>query len=169
MPPATPEPQGQPWIEIHDEEVTASALQEAIETRLQARPSQWSSEHLTFPTFGYAAPLPEPPPGVHQFTTLHHHLRQLNQMPPPDTTPLLVESPALRVPILGRLWRQIRGQAHQLVLFYVNRLAARETAVTNHTVSALNELTRLAQQQQAEIDQLRAELRRWQPPTDDES
>ncbi len=171
MPPATPEPDTQPeaaWLEIHDEDVTAVALQAEIEARLQARQAAGDTPPRAFPVFGYAAPLPQPPPGVHDFTTLHHHLRQLDQMPAPETGPLLAESPALRTPLLGRLWRQIRGQAHQLVLFYVNRLAAQETAVNNHTRSALNELTRLTQRQQAEIDELRAELRRLQPSADDE-
>lgn len=169
MPPTAPEPEEIPWIVLHDDEVTAVSLMAEIETRLAARQEQSGDAPRRFPTFGYAAPQPEPPGGVHDFTTLHHHLRQLNQMPAPDTAPLLVESPALRVPVLGRLWRQIRGQAHQLVLFYVNRLAARETAVTNHTISALNELTRLTQRQQAEIDALRAEIERRQHPTDHES
>lgn len=155
------EPPG--WITIEDEELTAAALETAVAQRLAERRAAlgWPSP-VDFPTFGYLSPMPEKPPQGAVSQSLYHHLRQLNEMEAPETASVLLPSPATRVPILGRLWAVVREQAHQLILFYVNRTLAHETAVNTHTLNALNELTRLAQSQQEEINRLQKELEQLQ-------
>ncbi|MCP4423325.1 MAG: hypothetical protein GY803_02425 [Chloroflexi bacterium] len=149
------------WIVMADEEMTTAALETAVEKRLaERRTTLGRPSPVDFPAFGYRTPMPEPPASGAVSQTLHHHLRQLNRMEPPETTPVLIPSPATRIPILGRLWAVIREHAHRLVLFYVNRASARETAVNNHIMNALNELTRLAQSQQDEIRRLQKEIDR---------
>jgi hypothetical protein len=146
----------QSWIVIEDEELTAAALETAVENRVaQRRTALGQPPSLDLPMFGYTSPMPE---RITTSKTLYHHLRQLNEMEPPDTTSILAPSSATKVPILGRLWATIREQAHQLVLFYVNRALAYETVINNHKLSTLNELARLTESQQAEIRRLQEEV-----------
>lgn len=149
------------WISIHDSEWTA----ERLTAVLSQRAAQTAAEHgpiaLLFPTFGYRSDFPEPE-GRPLNPGLYHHLKLANDLPPPATEPLLAPSPATRVPLLGRLWQAVRGQFHGLILFYVNRYASHEAQLDNHLVSVLNELTRTVAAQQAEIEALRAEVRRLQ-------
>ena len=153
----------QSWIVIADEEITAVALETAVEQRIiERRALLGRPPMLDLPAFGYLSPMPEMPENNPVSKTLYHHLRQLNEMAAPDTASVLAPSPAIRVPLLGRLWATIREQAHQLVLFYVNRALAYETVVNNHTVNTLNELTRLTQSQQEEILRLQAEIEQLQ-------
>lgn len=141
-----------PWIKLTDETLSAADLEAQVEARLAQR----EPLAVDFPRFGHVAPFPEPDrPWA---PTLFYHLQQLNEMPPPATDPILAASPAQRVPLLGRFWSLIRRQAHALVLFYVNRAVAEHTRAHNHTLSVLNELTRIADAQQAEIERLRAAL-----------
>lgn len=153
----------QPWIEIHDEFLTSEALVAEIEKRVAARRAELGPVNLIFPTFGHISTLPEPPAGRAYNPNLYHYLKQANQAPPPSVEPVLAPSPATRVPILGRLWGMIRGEMHNLILFYVNRMAGDQNRLNIDLISALNELTREIQAQQAEIDRLRTELQRRDP------
>ena len=76
----------------------------------------------------------------------------------PETAPVLAASAATQLPLFGRLWKLVREQAHQLVLFYVNRLVAHQTNVDRHLVSVANELTREIQEQQEQIRALQEEV-----------
>lgn len=158
----------EPWIDLNDPHVTPGALAETVAARVAERRAAHGAPRLDFPAFGYVAAMPEIDPA--RAPTLAHHLRHLNDLPAPPVEPVLALSPATRVPVFGRIWSLIRAQAHALVLFYTSRLAAHQTQAHNHTVSALNELTRLTLAQQAEIDRLRAEVERLRaspPPGDD--
>ena len=106
--------------------------------------------------------MPQPPAENDYSATLYHHLQQLNEIEMPETTPLLVPSPSTRLPLLGPLWQTIRRSAHELVLFYVNRHIAHNSILHNHLINILNEQTRLMQQQQAEIEQLRKDVQSLQ-------
>lgn len=148
------------WIEIHDAEVSSAELARLAATRAQQRRDEEGPAAIDFPPFGATGGDPEEGTAGDAVTRLHFFLRQLDQVPPPETQPTLAASPATRVPVLGRLWQLIRQQAHNLVLFYVNRSAARNAAVERHVGSALNELAALAQAQQAEIERLGEEVAR---------
>ncbi len=68
----------------------------------------------------------------------------------------------LQMPLIGRLWQRLRAAAHQLVVFYVNRLAGAQGAFNREifgTVAALVEdLDRARVDRDAEIAALRAEV-----------
>jgi cell division protein FtsB len=46
------------------------------------------------------------------------------------------------VPLVGRIWLDVRRQFHQLVVFYVNMLAGKQVAVNEYLVRTLNHLVR---------------------------
>ena len=148
------------WLEIHDSEWSSARLVAEIEERVRKRRDELGAIQPLFPTFGHLSEFPEPPGNGRAVNpNLYYHLRRANEMDAAPTEPVLVPSPATRVPILGRLWRLVRAQFHGLILFYVNRLAAHDARLNNHLISTLNELTRVAQAQQEEIHRLKARIR----------
>jgi hypothetical protein len=46
------------------------------------------------------------------------------------------------LPLIGGLWQRVRGQAHSLVVFYVNRLAGLQGVFNREVVAALSVLVR---------------------------
>lgn len=91
--------------------------------------------------------------------TIDHYLAGAKRaLAATDTTPHLANSPALSTPILGTLWGRIRGQMHDLVLFYVNRSAVTHSRVDTQLIEAVDALTQIVEKQQAEIDQLKIAL-----------
>ncbi|MCA9866228.1 MAG: hypothetical protein KC410_07055 [Anaerolineales bacterium] len=151
----------QPWLRIHDEKISSEALVAEVQQRVEQRRTELGVTRVLFPRFGHMSSYPEPPveSGVYN-PDLYHYLKQANRKPTPQLEPLLVPSPSTRVPILGRLWGMVRAQFHQLVLFYVNRSVSDQSQLNINVVSVLNELTRVSQVQQEEIDALRAEVQR---------
>lgn len=148
-------------IEIRDPEIDPGQIMETIRIRIRQRRKELGYDRRTFPVFGAAA-YPGEPEGVAYDADLYHYLRLANDsFAAVETDAVLAPSPATRVPVLGRLWQLIRGGAHQLVLFYVNRAVAHQTDVNAHLVSVLNRMTAVGEQQQRAIDQLQAEVEAW--------
>lgn len=128
-------------VEIHDPEIDPQALMAEIRSRIEARRRELGYVAQTFPSFGDAIEMPEPPQNLSYSIELYHHLQQANLLySEVNTEPFLTESSSLKIPILGRLWRLIRRQAHNLVLFYTNRTLAHQVTVNRHLVSVLNQL-----------------------------
>lgn len=151
-------------ITLHDDELTAEVLLTQMEQQLAARRTALGEVDIEFPQYGTAAVCPEMPPDLPFSMNLYHHLRLANKTyHRAETEPLLAESPAMRVPILGSMWKQIRQQAHQLVLFYVNRFVNQQTEVNGHMVHTLNELTLLVERQQRQIQRLEEKLKQLRP------
>ena len=148
----------QPWIEIRDPEISSADLVREAAKRAQQRRDEQGAVEIDFPAFGAAAPPRDMTTARDDLTRLHYFLRQLDQVPPPETQPELAASPATRVPVLGRLWRLIRREAHNLILFYVNRSVAHNAAADRQVANALNEMAALIQAQQSEIERLGEEL-----------
>lgn len=148
-----------PWLEIHDEEITSEELVREVERRVAQRREGLGSVNLGFPTFGHVSTYPEPA-GSALNPHLFYYLKQANQMQSPAVEPILAPSPATQTPVLGRLWGRIRGEMHNLVLFYVNRSVRDQNQLNVNLISVLNEMTRVIQEQQAEIEALGAEVRR---------
>ncbi|MFO7662490.1 MAG: hypothetical protein R6X18_07835 [Chloroflexota bacterium] len=152
---------GQPWIVIHDQVWTSEALMAEVEKRAAARRAELGPVNLVFPTFGHISTYPEPPATGGNFNpNLYYYLKQANQARSPSVEPILSPSPATRVPVLGRLWRLIRSEMHNLILFYVNRTVSEQNRLNIDLISTLNELTRENQAQKTRIDELQAELQR---------
>lgn len=147
-------------IEIHDPEIDPQAIMAEIRRRIQARRLEAGYDNRTFPAFGEAMICPEPPEGIPYSPDLYHHLRQANtRYSEVETAPILVPSPATRIPLLGRVWRLIREQAHGLVLFYVNRSVGHQVKLNRHVVSVLNQLTEENQALQRRVMALEAEVK----------
>ena len=70
------------------------------------------------------------------------------------------DTPAMRIPLFGRLWATLRRQAHALVIFYVNRGAARQTEINRELVGIINRLAARSQVQERQLEALREEVAR---------
>lgn len=140
-------------IEIRDPALDTIAIMAEIRTRVEKRRQELGYDKRRFPTFG-TAEYPGEPEDMAYDDLLYHHLRLANRSYADiETRPLLASSPATRVPVLGRLWGLIRGGAHNLVLFYVNRAVSQQVNINRHLVSVLN---RLAAENQAQARQIKA-------------
>jgi hypothetical protein len=145
-------------IEIHDPEIDPAQIMEEIRERIRQRRAELGYPRQVFPTFGAAA-YPGEPEGGRFDADLYYHLRKANDLYYQiglETS--LAPSPATQLPILGRLWKQIRREAHNLVLFYVGKLAQQQVAVNRHTVSTLNRMAVQLQEQQKQLQALRSEI-----------
>lgn len=145
------------WITIDDPQVTAAALEARVEARLARHRAELGRVTRRFPSF-QGGSLDEGGEGNVAHGALQDVLRQLETAPPPATDAALAPSPATRLPLLGRLWRLARRQAHELVLFYVNRHLAHQTRVNHLAARALRELGAQLAQQEARIEALEARL-----------
>lgn len=153
------------FVEIHDPELDPQQLMAEIRQRIRQRRLEMGYEERHFPTFGAAVVCPEPPDDLPYPPDLYHHLRQANDLyASVETGSILAPSPATRVPILGRIWKLIREQAHGLVLFYVNRSVAHQVNVNRHLVSVLNQLTLQNQEQARQIAALEAQIKALRQP-----
>lgn len=155
------------WITIEDPKLSSEALAARVEAQLAQRRQQLGPVTQRFPDFQAQ---PSEVDVEDSGEALQEALRQLQTLPPPPTQAALAPSLVTRLPLLGRLWRLIRGQTHELVLFYVNRQLAHQTK-TNHLVfTALRAMrTQLAQQKahraalESRLTTLEARLAALQP------
>jgi len=149
-------------IEIQDPEIDPTEIMERIRRRIQLRREQLGYPRQTFPTFGAAA-YPGEPEGEEYDEDMYYHLRRANaHYYELGVEALLVPSPWSRLPLLGRLWDRVRREAHNLVLFYLNRLAQRQVTVNRHLVSTLNRMAVGIQEQRRRIQALEEEVQRLQ-------
>ena len=147
-------------IEINDPDIDPAQIVEQIRERIRRRREEAGYAQRVLPTFGATA-YPGEPEGEHHDPDLYYHLQLANEIyVRTETGPILAASPATRLPILGRLWQSVRGHAHSLVLFYVNRAATHQTDVNRHLVSTLNQLAVVSQEQQQRIRELESQVDR---------
>jgi len=145
-------------IEIHDPEIDPAQIMEQIRERIWRRREELGYPRQEFPIFG-AATYPGEPEGENFDVDLYYHLRKANDLHYRiGVEASLMPSPATRLPILGRLWKRIRREAHNLVLFYLGELAQQQAAVNRHLVSTLNRVVVQLQQQQEQLQELRGEI-----------
>jgi hypothetical protein len=148
-------------IEIHDPQIDPAQIMEQIRERIRRRREELGYPRQQFPTFGAAA-YPGEPEGEDFDADLYHHLRKVNDVYyQVDVGISLAPSPATQLPILGRLWKRIRQEAHNLVLFYVGKLARQQVAINRHMVSTLNRMAVQLQEQQQELQALRDEVKQF--------
>lgn len=157
------------FLELHDEQVSAADLQAQVQARLAARRAAPGYAPQQFASYITNDTCPSPPDDLPYAFGLYHHLQRANDIySQAETAPVLAPSPATRLPLLGRLWQLIRGETHNLILFYVNRSLAHQISVNRHLVQTLNELTRQNEAQQRAILALQAQVaalrERSQPP-----
>lgn len=145
-------------IEIRDPEIDADEIMAEIRERIKRRRSELGYEKMNFPSYGGVV-FPGKPDDIPYDANLYHHLQLANkQYLEYPAEPDLAPSPAARVPILGSLWRLIRQEAHNLVLFYVNRALSHDVEIHRHMISVDNSLTAELQRQQRIIIELKDEV-----------
>ena len=154
-------------IEIRDPEIDAQEIVAEIRDKIDRRRKELGYEHMIFPSFG-AVVYPGRPGDIPYDPDLYHHLKLVNKLyTEVETQPALEASPALRIPVVGQLWQLIRREAHNMVLFYVNRSINHEIAVHRHVISVLNLLTAENQKLQRSILALSEELEQLRSKLDD--
>jgi uncharacterized coiled-coil protein SlyX len=147
--------QRETWISLQDPQLSSEALAARVETQLTRRRRELGRVTQRFPDFQTQ---PSEIEDDENGEALQQALRQLQTLPPPPTQATLSPSLVTRLPVLGRLWRLIRAQSHELVLFYVNRQLAHQTQ-TNHLVfRALQGMHTQLAQQAAHITALESRL-----------
>lgn len=147
------------WLEIDDPEIDPAEIVEEIRHRIERRREALGYPRDDLPSFGATA-YPGEPEGDFD-VDLYYHLRRANEAyPHVGAESDLAPSPATRLPLIGPLWARVRRQAHNLVLFYLNKLAGRQATVNRHLVSVLNRMSIQLQAQEAELECLRKEVER---------
>ncbi|MGH2541885.1 MAG: hypothetical protein ACRDIB_03755 [Ardenticatenaceae bacterium] len=145
-------------IEIRDPAIDPAAIMAEIRERVQQRRKEQGYDQRTFPSFGLVQ-CPEPPADRPYDHDLYYYLRLANESYAGSETAVnLAPSPATQMPVVGPLWKKIRREVHNLVLFYVNRSVAHQVNVNRQLVSVVNRLTALAEEQQRSIEALQAEI-----------
>lgn len=163
-----PKPTTGDLIEIRDPEIDAKVILKLVDERLQDRRAKHGYENRQFPAFSGAGLSPVVD-GIDLDPNLYHYLDLVNESYFDfETDPDLRMSPATRSPFLGGVWSLIRRQAHQLVLYYVNRSIQHQISVNRQLVSIVNLLTSSMEKQQREIEALRRELEEMSRGGDDE-
>ena len=144
-------------IEIDDPEIDPAQIMAQIRERIQQRRLELGYPQQEFPPFGAAAYPGEPESGDFD-QDLYYHLRKANDLYyQVGVESSLAPSPVTRLPVLGRLWGRIRQEAHNLVLFYVGKLARQQLAINRHTVSTLNRMAVQLHEQRNQLETLREE------------
>lgn len=147
-------------IEIRDPEINVAEIMEEIRRNIHQRQSEARDRKVVFPTFGATVPS-DTKPTEEMERVLHHHLSQANLHY--DKIGVALQFMPRPVPLIGRLWTAFRREAHNLVIFYVNTLAARQITFNDHVLRALNALAQVVMgKSRAEVVRLEAELRTLQ-------
>lgn len=145
-------------VEITDPDIDPEQIMVSIRHRMRAERKERQYDLQNFPEFGQTAMLDELA-DLNVDAELLRHIQRANESNAAfDMSPVVVDSPATRVPILGRLWRLIRSNAHQLVLFYINRATKQQISVNKEMLNVINRMTVLLHEQQELIDELRVRL-----------
>ncbi|HET6443781.1 MAG TPA: hypothetical protein VFI27_04295 [candidate division Zixibacteria bacterium] len=157
--PAETEPVPDDLLEIRGEDIDQQEVMATVADRVTKRRSDIGFSQVRFPSYD-GVPFPGLPVNTRYDPDLYHHLRLANTSYfEVQTEPELEPSPATRIPLIGQFWGLIRLQAHNLVLFYVNRAVRHEVDVNRHMISVLNSLAIANQGQQEEIEALKSEVK----------
>lgn len=148
------------WLIFEDDVYTSAELSQKIETAVSQNDIDAEViNRLNIPHYGAVASLPSQPKSRPELSELFQHLTQVNRLYTQfDTEPNLSDSPATKIPVAGSLWQKIRGGAHQLVLFYVNRYGSQQNELNSHLISVLNHLVQENIDLRERIDHLEGRL-----------
>jgi len=147
-------------FEIRAPDIDNEALLRRARDRLEER-RRAGQLPLALPDFG----VPRQPELTDP--TLGYHLTQANDTynricPDLDLAP----SPVSHVPVAGWLWSFVRRHLHQLILYYLDRLASNQVRHNEHVVGVLNRLAAL-ELENARLRQQVAELHEDLIPSSD--
>jgi hypothetical protein len=138
-------------FQIEGDDIDAEAVMREIRARLRARRAQAKVGGLDFEA--YADGLYPLPADAILSRDVHQAVRQLGLGY--DKLNVEMALTGSRLPLVGALVQRARALLHGLVLFYVNRLAARQTRLNEQTARALVSLVR---DLETEVRGLRARL-----------
>ena len=144
-------------IEIRDEQIDAAEIMRTIRANIQKRRAAASAQGIDFDAFVqglYSGDKGRFDPVVYfnlrRASTLYDRIAVKQYVSPRS------------VPLVGGLIQRVRGSLHDLVIYYVNMLASKQSMFNESMIYALNGLVESLDKdlarQQAEIDALRGEL-----------
>lgn len=140
-----------PEFQIESDVLDTEAIMQEIRARLRARREEARARGLDWQA--YADGLYPLPPEAVLSRDLHEAVRHLSLEFDRVTVEMVLTE--TRLPLIGGLVQRVRGALHELVLFYVNRLAARQTRVNYQASRAM---TMLVRDLEAELRDLRARV-----------
>jgi hypothetical protein len=129
----------------------AEAIMQEIRARIRARRAEAKARGLDWEA--YADGLYPLPPDAVLSRDLHEAVRHAALGYDKISVELALTQP--QMPLVGGLLQQARAALHDLVLFYVNRLASRQVRFNEQTARAL---TALLRDLEAEVRDLRARV-----------
>jgi hypothetical protein len=138
-------------FEIEAPGLDTEAVMQEIRTRIRARRAEAKARGLDWEA--YADGLYPLPPDAVLSRDLHEAVRRAALGY--DKVPVEMALTETRLPLVGGLWQRARAALHELVLFYVNRLAARQVRFNEQTARAL---VTLVKDLEAEVSDLRARI-----------
>jgi hypothetical protein len=138
-------------FEIEGKDIDAEAIMQEIRARIRARRAEAKARGVDWEA--YADGLYPLPPDAVLSRDLYEAVRFAGLSY--DKIGVEMALTETRLPIFGRLVRRVRAALHELVLFYVDRLAARQTRFNEQTARAL---TFLVRDLEAEVRSLRARV-----------
>ena len=107
--------------EVNIEEI----MQEIRQQILEKKDVVWSGNSAAVTVRGKRLP-PEFYEHLYQATLVH------------DQIDVRIHVTKVNVPVIGRLLQTLRGKLHELVVFYVNKLAAEQIQFNTHILQAVN-------------------------------
>jgi len=111
----------------------------------------------SFETSPFTVPLPPTDWPMDDLTPVWPNEPIENAMKP-DTLKLKIDVRPSSMPLLGGLLRRVRAAFHNLTLFYLQQIGQKQTGVNQVYGERLLQLTYLVQQQQQQIEALRAQV-----------
>jgi hypothetical protein len=136
---------------IEGNEIDAEAIMQEIRMRIRARRAEARSRGLDFEAYADGL-YPLPPDAVFSRDT-YEAVRYVGLGY--DKVGVEMALTETRLPLIGGLGHRLRAALHEVILFYVNRLAARQVRVNEQMARTL---TTLVHDLEAEIRDLRARL-----------
>jgi hypothetical protein len=136
---------------IEAPDLDVEGIMQEIRARIRARRAEAKAKGLDYEA--YADGLYPLPPNTILSRELYEAVRYAGLSH--DKVNVEMALTTNRIPVLGDLVQRIRAALHELVLFYVNQLAARQSRFNEQTARALVTLVR---DLEAEIRDLRARI-----------
>jgi len=146
---------------VSGDDIDAEAIMQQIRARLRARRAEARARGLDFEA--YAEGLYPLKADAVLSRDLYEAVRRLELSY--DNVSVDLALTETRLPLIKGLVQRVRGALHALVLFYVNRLAARQVRINEQTTRALVALVR---DLEAEVTDLRARLAKLEQKADRE-
>lgn len=138
-------------FELEAPDLNTEAIMQEIRARIRARRAQAKAQGLDFEA--YADGLYPVDPDAVLSRDLHEAVR--NAGLGYDKVNVEMTLTETRLPLVGGMAHRVRSALHELVLFYVNRLASRQTHFNEQTARALVAMVRDLEE---EVRHLRARV-----------